>query len=82
MRLRGADYGHGQPARSLLRRYAVRHSQEAGGSPPLAVLLLSWSAPAQPAEKRLAVAYGRLPLIFEANAGQIDPQVKFLSRKR
>ncbi len=27
-----------------------------------------------------AVAYGNLPLTFEANAGQTDPQVKFLAR--
>src|SRR2546426_7601020 len=25
-------------------------------------------------------AYGKLPLVFEANLGQTDPQVKFLSR--
>jgi len=29
---------------------------------------------------RLVEAYGRLPLAFEANRGQTDPQVKFLSR--
>src|SRR5262245_35797420 len=29
---------------------------------------------------RLAGRYGRLPLAFEANRGQTDPQVKFLSR--
>src|SRR5439155_23805895 len=29
---------------------------------------------------RLQEAYGRLPLSFEANRGQTDPQVRFLSR--
>src|SRR5688572_4921276 len=31
-------------------------------------------------EKRLTVTYGKLPLAFEVNRGQTDPQVKFLSR--
>ena len=31
---------------------------------------------------RLAVAYGELPLSFEANQGQSDPRVKFLSRTK
>ena len=31
---------------------------------------------------RLARGYGRLPLRFEANQGQTDPQVKFLARGR
>ena len=48
----------------------------------LAALLLPWAALAQTPDKRPAVAYGQLPLIFEANAGQIDGEVKFLSRGR
>ena len=39
---------------------------------------LSPVAPARQAQ--LQAAYGRLPLTFEANQGQTDPQVKFLSR--
>src|SRR5438445_11128833 len=31
-------------------------------------------------KQQVLVAYGKLPLIFEANQGQTDPQVKFLSR--
>jgi hypothetical protein len=31
-------------------------------------------------EARVATAYGRLPLHFEANQGQTDPRVKFLAR--
>src|ERR1035437_3053552 len=34
--------------------------------------------PAQ--EARIVEGYGRLPLAFEANQGQTDPQVKFVSR--
>jgi len=36
--------------------------------------------PDPPARLRLREAYGRLPLSFEPNLGQTDPQVKFLSR--
>src|SRR5688572_14133381 len=31
------------------------------------------------ARKRVADAYGKLPVTFEANQGQFDPQVKFLA---
>src|SRR2546422_1999265 len=34
----------------------------------------------QATKQQFLVAYGKLPLIFEANQGQTDPQVKFLSR--
>jgi hypothetical protein len=37
-------------------------------------------ASAKADEKRLLVAYGNLPLAFEKNLGQTDPQVQFLSR--
>jgi hypothetical protein len=33
-----------------------------------------------PTAKRLAENYGRIPLSFEANQGQTDPSVQFLSR--
>jgi hypothetical protein len=36
--------------------------------------------PAAPNRQALAEAYGRLPLSFEANQGQTDPQVHFLAR--
>ena len=32
------------------------------------------------AQSRLSESYGRLPLSFEANIGQVDPQVKFVAR--
>jgi len=35
---------------------------------------------AEATQARLAENYGKLPLSFEANQGQTDPQVKFLSR--
>src|SRR2546425_13336999 len=37
------------------------------------------SVPATTAEQRISDSYGRLPLSFEINEGQADPQVKFLS---
>src|SRR5688500_7440819 len=38
------------------------------------------SAPDQSQLAGLREAYGRVPLSFEVNRGQTDPQVKFLSR--
>src|SRR5439155_11487266 len=35
---------------------------------------------AEAAQARLADSYGKVPLSFEANQGQTDPRVKFLSR--
>src|SRR6266571_3504190 len=32
------------------------------------------------AKQRIVTAYGKLPLVFEANRGQSNEQVKFLSR--
>src|SRR5437867_10097 len=49
----------------------------------LGFLLLAFAlsaAGAQASETRFHEAYGKLPLSFEANRGQADPQVKFLSR--
>src|SRR3989454_211217 len=36
--------------------------------------------PNQAGQQRLAENYGKVPLSFEANQGQTDPRVKFLSR--
>ena len=38
------------------------------------------SQPDQSSTTRLSVAHSELPIMFEANVGQSDPQVKFLSR--
>src|SRR6266699_993914 len=48
----------------------------------LSVLLtVAAQAQAHPADSaRIVEGYGKLPLAFEANQGQSDPQVKFLSR--
>ncbi|MBV8516195.1 MAG: SBBP repeat-containing protein [Acidobacteria bacterium] len=37
-------------------------------------------APRAVEHARIAGAYGKLPLVFEANRGQADPEVRFLSR--
>lgn len=37
-------------------------------------------APSSAARARMSEAYGKLPLSFEANVGQMDAQVRFLSR--
>lgn len=42
----------------------------------------SLAAPDLATRSKLARSYGRLPLSFEANRGQTDPRVKFLSRGR
>src|ERR1035441_2339502 len=38
------------------------------------------SKPAAKAQAKILDSYGKLPLSFEANHGQTDPRVKFLSR--
>jgi len=38
------------------------------------------TAPGQTTQARVSETYGKLPLSFEANQGQTDPQVKFLFR--
>jgi hypothetical protein len=57
----------------------VLHSAAFGQSPQAKII-----APVRAAEtrasSRLAASYGKLPLSFEANQGQTDPQVRFLSR--
>lgn len=65
---------------------ALHHAKHATGV-LLAVVALSASTPARvstpipPTSKsRLSEAYGKLPLRFEANHGQTDGRVKFLSR--
>jgi hypothetical protein len=43
----------------------------------------TWTNPRSPIQHpRLVASYGRLPLSFEANRGQTDGQVKFVSRGR
>jgi len=49
-------------------------------APALSQLMPSTTAPSPAAKQRLVQEYGNLPLSFEANQGQTDPKVKFLSR--
>src|SRR5579863_5876136 len=56
-----------------------------GAGPPSSLKNVSHKTPARPApsQPRHQVAnYGNLPLAFEPNQGQTDPQVQFLSRVR
>ncbi len=48
--------------------------------PALAEVLPAASEPDPHVKARVAEAYGKLPLSFEANQGQTDPRVKFLAR--
>jgi hypothetical protein len=44
---------------------------------------ISYKSPAQPdaaTKARINEAYGQLPLSFEANVGQVDPEIDFISR--
>jgi len=56
---------------------AVAALSASGATPPVKPAVVSSEARAQVAQN-----YGKLPLSFEANQGQTDPQVKFLARGR
>ena len=45
-----------------------------------AIVIPAGAAPAAPRNSRLSESYGTIPLSFEANQGQADPAVKFVSR--
>jgi hypothetical protein len=62
----------------LIRTIALRISA-ARRTPPSGVLQ-STGTPRNELKARVATAYGHLPLHFEANQGQTDPQVRFLAR--
>ena len=63
-------------AKSHVTAPAASHGEKA--TPPSTRLS---AQPASPAEQvRIATSFGNLPLSFEPNRGQTDPQVKFLSR--
>jgi len=63
---RSAVGGSGRP--EAARRAAPGAAQAAG------------AAPSKAQRERLARAFGKLPLTFEANAGQVDRRVKFVTR--
>src|SRR5260370_22622937 len=54
--------------------------QTADHGVPTPQLAPSANAPSPAIKQKVAEEYGKLPLSFEANHGQTDPQVKFLSR--
>src|SRR6266850_1890196 len=47
---------------------------------PATQIVSSANAPSPAAKQKVAEEYGKLPLSFEANYGQTNPKVKFLSR--
>jgi hypothetical protein len=65
----------------LLSAFALAQSTSQTNA-PIAAFNVSKPAAAQASDAQAKVAdnYGKLPLAFEANHGQTDPQVKFLSR--
>src|SRR2546425_9691640 len=64
------------------RQYGIGHALRRWGLPALTPSLTNERMPdAGPeVQAKLAEAYGTLPLSFEANRGQADRNVKFLSR--
>src|ERR1700688_4607580 len=56
------------------------HSTPAGDARTSRHTIAASTPSLQPAKPELMNAYGKLPLSFEANQGQTDSQVKFLSR--
>src|SRR5215470_15202810 len=61
---------------------ALRHSRPAGTSNPSGQTTARSSVKSVEgtAKARLVESYGKLPLIFEANQGQTNEEVKFLTR--
>src|SRR5207247_6005685 len=62
--------------------HALRASRQLAPATPQKPDGASPARPRPRVEARLAEAYGRLPLSFEANRGQVDRKVSFLSRGR
>src|SRR5436190_528045 len=58
----------------------VLPTSEAPPVPPATPAPVPAATPASPTRARIQAAYGKLPLYFEANQGQTDPQVQFLAR--
>jgi hypothetical protein len=70
----GPAFSHRQPGSPGGSYFSSAIDAEAFGSPT------SLLAADQITRARMSEAYGKLPLRFEANAGQADTEVKFLSR--
>src|SRR5438128_7500365 len=65
------------PAKPALKSQAVAIASNPGSANPL-----PQPSPAPSAQAKLAEGYGRLPLSFEANRGQIDNSVEFVAHGR
>src|SRR5258707_5342254 len=55
-------------------------AQTSDSGAPAKLISPSANAPSPASKQKVAEEYGKLPLSFEANHGQTDPKVKFLSR--
>ena len=64
-----------------MRLNKLREGLEVGGRRALLAALLAVAALGAPVAPRAARDYGKLPLAFEANLGQHDPQVQYVSRR-
>lgn len=63
---------HRSPSRAFFVLFAV--------AIVAAIVIPAGAATLPPSKARLAQSYGKIPLSFEANQGQFDPAVKFVSR--
>src|SRR5882672_11014119 len=64
----------------LLLLAAVSLTGQSRTNPQVAAPPAGISPAAPRVQSRVLETYGKLPLAFEANQGQTDPQVKFVSR--
>src|SRR5258706_10263390 len=64
----------------LILAAAVPLSAQSRPHPRVAGSSAAISTTSPRVQSRVLETYGRLPLAFEANQGQADPQVKFVSR--
>ena len=65
---------------ALARRIQPRVTHKTASLPKPHLLNASSPANSDASHQRVLQAYGRLPLAFDANQGQTDPQVKYLAR--
>lgn len=65
---------------AIITRTPERDASTSGHTRTAASLDMPKGAASQDESARISEAYGRLPLSFEANEGQVDRSVKFISR--
>jgi hypothetical protein len=66
------------PALAIARFIVLQRQELTVQSPPEDPVTIA--APPPPSMAAVQAAYGHLPLSFEANKGQVDPHVQFLTR--